>query len=140
MSAYLGRYLLAHSLWEMIIIPSKINFTEKFAKLPDDDYSVRIIAKMNNYEFKIVQFKGEFVWHSHPDTDETFIILDGRMMIYFRDKMVELNSGEMIVIPKGIEHKPASKEGYKALLIEPEGVPNTGDAESEMIIKKIEWI
>jgi mannose-6-phosphate isomerase-like protein (cupin superfamily) len=124
----------------MIIIPSKINFTEKFAKLPDDDYSVRIIAKMNNYEFKIVQFKGEFVWHSHPDTDETFIILDGRMMIYFRDKMVELNSGEMIVIPKGIEHKPASKEGYKALLIEPEGVPNTGDAESEMIIKKIEWI
>ena len=119
---------------------SKINFMEKFSKLPDEDYSVRIIAMMNNYEFKIVKFKGEFIWHSHPDTDETFIILDGRMMMQFRDKWVELNGGEMIVIPKGVEHKPSSKEGYKALLIEPEGVTNTGDVESEMTIKKIEWI
>ena len=125
---------------EKIMIPSKINFAEKFSKLPDEDYSVRIVAKMNDYEFKIVKFKGEFVWHSHPDTDETFIILDGRMTIHFRDRSVEVGSGEMIVIPKGVEHKPASKEGYKALLIEPEGVPNTGDVKSEMTIKKIEWI
>jgi len=120
--------------------PSKINLTEKFARLPDEDYAVRIIAKMNDYEFKIVRFKGKFVWHSHPDTDETFIILKGTMLMNFRDKVVELNAGEMIVIPKGVEHKPASKDGYEALLIEPEGVPNTGDAESEMTIKKIEWI
>ena len=121
------------------MIPSKINFSEKFSKLPDD-YSVRIVAKMNDYEIKIVKFKGEFVWHSHPDTDETFIILDGKMIMYFRDKLVELNSGEMIVIPKGVEHKPTSGEGYKAILIEPEGVPNTGDVKSEMTIKQIEWI
>ena len=120
--------------------PSKINFMEKFSKLPDADYSVRIIAKMNNYEFKIVKFKGEFVWHSHPDTDETFIILDGKMIMHFRDKLVELDSGEMIVIPKGVEHKPTSEEGYKALLIEPEGVPNTGDVDSKVTIDKIEWI
>ena len=120
--------------------PSKINFVEKFSKLPDEDYSVRIIAKMNNYEFKIVKFKGEFIWHSHPDTDETFIILRGKMLMNFRDKVEELNAGEMLVIPKGLEHKPASEEGYEALLIEPEGVPNTGDAESEMTINKIDSI
>ena len=120
--------------------PSKINFAEKFSMLLDEDYSLRIIAKMNDYEFKIVKFKGEFVWHSHTDTDETFIILKGKMLMNFRDKVIELNAGEMIVIPKGVEHKPASEKGYEALLIEPEGVPNTGDVESEMAIKKVEWI
>jgi mannose-6-phosphate isomerase-like protein (cupin superfamily) len=124
----------------MTMIPSKINFSEKFSKLRSDDYSVGIVAKMNDYEFKLVKFRGEFVWHSHPDTDETFIILEGRMMMHFKDKLVEVKSGEMIVIPKGVEHKPASKEGYKALLIEPEGVPNTGDVKNEMTIKKVEWI
>lgn len=123
-----------------MIAPSKINFAEKFSKLPNKDYSVRIIAKMNDYEFKIVRFKGEFVWHRHPDTDETFIILKGKMLMNFRDKVVELNAGEMIVIPKGLEHKPASEGGYEALFIEPEGVPNTGDAESEMKIQKVDWI
>ncbi len=120
--------------------PSKINFADKFSKLPDEDYSVRIVAKMNNYEFKIVKFKGEFVWHSHTDTDETFIILKGKMLMHLRDKVVELTDGEMIVIPKGVEHKTASEEGYEALLIEPEGVPNTGNVESEMAIDKLEWI
>jgi len=121
------------------MIPSKINFSEKFSLLPHD-YSVRIVAKMNDYEIKIVKFRGEFVWHSHPDTDETFIILEGRMIMHFRDKLVELNSGEMIVIPKGVEHKPASDNGFKAILIEPEGVPNTGGTESELTIKKVSWI
>jgi mannose-6-phosphate isomerase-like protein (cupin superfamily) len=122
------------------MIPFKINFSEKFSKLPSEDYSVGIVAKMDDYEFKLVKFKGKFVWHSHPDTDETFIILDGRMMMHFKDKLVEVKSGEMIVIPNGVEHKPTSEEGYKALLIEPEGVPNTGDVKNEMTIKKIEWI
>lgn len=123
-----------------VMEPLKINFKEKFSKLPDEEYSVRIIAKMNNYEFKIVKFKGEFIWHRHPDTDETFIILDGKMIMHFREKLVEVSGGEMLVIPMGVEHKPASTEGYKALLIEPEGVPNTGDTESEVTINKIEWI
>jgi mannose-6-phosphate isomerase-like protein (cupin superfamily) len=119
---------------------SKINFDDKFSKLLDEDYSVRIIAKMNDYEFKIVKFQGEFVWHSHPDTDETFIILKGRMMMHLRDEVIEVNAGEMIVIPKGVDHKPVSEEGYQALLIEPEGVPNTGDVKSEITINKVEWV
>jgi len=119
---------------------NKINFDEKFAKLPGDDYAVRIIAKMNNYEFKIVKRKSDFIWHSHEDTDETFIILDGTMIMHFRDRAIEINKGEMIVIPKGTEHKPSSVNGYKALLIEPEGVPNTGNVKSDLTIKKIEWV
>lgn len=105
----------------------KINFDEKFAKLPDGDYAVGIIAKMNNYEFKIVKFKGDFIWHKHEDTDETFIVLDGTLVMNFRDRTVKVNKGEMIVIPKDLGHKPSSITGYKALLIEPEDTSNTGN-------------
>jgi mannose-6-phosphate isomerase-like protein (cupin superfamily) len=119
---------------------NKINFEEKFTKLPSGDYAVGIIAKMNNYEFKIVKFKGDFIWHRHEDTDETFIILHGSMIMNFRDRTVELKKGEMIVIPKGVEHKPSSIKGYKALLIEPEDTPNTGNIKNDITIKKIEWV
>jgi mannose-6-phosphate isomerase-like protein (cupin superfamily) len=120
--------------------PEKINFSDKFGKLPLADYAVGLIAKMNNYEFKIVKFKGDFVWHSHPDTDETFVILEGTLIMNFRDGKVEVNTGEMIVIPKGVEHKPFSENGYKAILIEPEGVPNTGNVQNEITINKIQWV
>jgi mannose-6-phosphate isomerase-like protein (cupin superfamily) len=119
---------------------AKINITDKFAKLRDGDYAIGIVAKMNNYEFKVVKFKGDFIWHSHPETDETFIILEGTMVMHFRDGVVELSPGEMIVIPKGVEHKPSSVEGYRALLIEPEGVPNTGEVDSELTVKQPDWI
>ncbi|PKN70068.1 MAG: cupin [Deltaproteobacteria bacterium HGW-Deltaproteobacteria-12] len=118
----------------------KINLSEKFGKLPAGDYAVRLIAKMNNYDFKIVKFKGDFIWHSHPETDETFIIIEGTLAMSFRDRKVEVNAGEMIVIPKGVEHKPSSENGYKAILIEPEGVSNTGDVKSEITIEKFEWV
>lgn len=118
----------------------KINLLEKFKKLPVGDYAVGLIAKMNDYEFKIVKFKGVFVWHSHPDTDETFIIIEGTLVMNFRNKVERINAGEMIVIPKGVEHKPFSENGYKAILIEPEGVPNTGDVQSEVTLDKIEWV
>jgi mannose-6-phosphate isomerase-like protein (cupin superfamily) len=120
--------------------PEKINFSEKFGKLPTGDYAIALIAKMNNYEFKIVKFKGEFVWHSHRDTDETFIILEGKLVMNFRDKKIEVNAGEMIVISKGVEHKPSSEDGYKAILIEPEGVLNTGNVQSEITINKVQWV
>ena len=118
----------------------KINFSDKLNKLPDNDYAVGLIARMNNYEFKIVKFKGEFVWHSHPDTDETFIVIDGMLVVNFRDRKVEVRAGEMIVVPKGVEHKPSSENGYRAILIEPEGVPNTGNVQSDMTIEKIPWV
>jgi mannose-6-phosphate isomerase-like protein (cupin superfamily) len=118
----------------------KIDLSDKFGKLPAGDYAVRLIAKMNNYDFKIVKFKGDFIWHSHPETDETFIVMEGTLVVNFRDRKVEVHSGEMIVIPKGVEHKPSSENGYKALLIEPEGVSNTGDVQSEVTIEKLEWV
>ena len=117
----------------------RINFSDKFERLPPGDYATGIIAKMNDYEFKIVKFKGDFVWHSHSDTDEAFIIIEGMMTMNFRDRKVEVRSGEMIIVPKGVEHKPSSSEGYKAILIEPEGVPNTGGVKSDMTIK-VEWV
>jgi mannose-6-phosphate isomerase-like protein (cupin superfamily) len=118
----------------------KINLSDKFGKLPAGDYAVRLVAKMNNYDFKIVKFKGDFIWHSHSETDETFIIMEGKLVMNFRDRKVEVRVGEMIVIPKGVEHKPSSENGYKALLIEPEGVSNTGDVRNEITIEKIEWV
>ena len=118
----------------------KINLSDKFGKLPAADYAVGLIAKMNDYEFKIVKFKGDFVWHSHPETDETFIIVEGTLVMNFRDRKVEVRAGEMIVIPKGVEHKPSSEDGYKALLIEPEGVANTGNVKNEITIAKVEWV
>lgn len=118
----------------------KINLAEKFGKLPAGDYAVRLVAKMNNYDIKIVKFKGDFIWHSHPETDETFIVMEGTLVMSFRDRTVEVNAGEMIVIPKGVEHKPSSGNGYKAILIEPEGVSNTGDVKSEITIEKFEWV
>ncbi len=118
----------------------KINILEKFKKLPAGDYAVGLIAEMNNYEFKIVKFKGDFIWHSHPETDETFIILEGELIMNFRDRKVQVHAGEMIVVPKGVEHKPSSINGYKALLIEPEGVPNTGNVKNDITIKKIKRV
>ena len=122
------------------MIVEKINLSDKFGKLPTGDYAVRLVAKMNNYDIKIVKFKGDFVWHSHPETDETFIIMEGRLAMNFRDGKVEVGAGEMIVIPRRVEHKPSSKNGYKALLIEPEGVSNTGDVRSGVTIEKVEWV
>jgi mannose-6-phosphate isomerase-like protein (cupin superfamily) len=118
----------------------KINLSEKFGKLPAGDYAVHLVAKMNNYDFKIVKFKGDFIWHSHAETDETFIIIEGTLVMNFRDRKVEVRAGEMIVIPKGVEHKPSSENGYKALLIEPEGVFNTGNVRSDITIEKVEWV
>ncbi len=118
----------------------KINLSDKFEKLPAGDYAVRLIARMNNYDFKIVKFKGDFIWHSHPETDETFIIIEGTLVMSFRDHKVEVRAGEMIVIPKGVEHKPSSENGYRALLIEPEGVSNTGNVQSDITIGKFEWV
>jgi mannose-6-phosphate isomerase-like protein (cupin superfamily) len=118
----------------------KINLLDKFGKLPAGDYAVRLVAKMNNYDLKIVKFKGDFVWHRHPETDETFIVIEGTLVMNLRDGRVEVGAGEMIVTPKGVEHRPSSEDGYKALLIEPEGVPNTGEVRNEVTIEKAEWV
>ena len=117
----------------------KINLTNKYSKFADY-WSPKIIAEMNDYQFKLVKIKGEFIWHKHEDTDETFIVIEGSMMIKFRDGEVQLNKGEMYVVSKGIEHKPYSDNECKVLLIEPKGVINTGDVNNELTVDKENWI
>jgi len=105
-----------------------------------DHWSPRIVAGMNNYHFKLVKIKGDFVWHSHPETDETFLVLDGSMGIDFRDGSLALHAGEMYVVPKGVEHKPYCEGECSLLLIEPSGTVNTGDAGGERTVSEPEWI
>ena len=87
---------------------------------------------MNDYQFKLVKVQGEFVWHKHPETDEVFIVITGVLDIEFKDGKVTLESGEMFVIPKGVEHRPVAKKECKMMLIEPKGVVNTGDAGGQL--------
>jgi mannose-6-phosphate isomerase-like protein (cupin superfamily) len=118
---------------------SAINFEEKFVNF-SEHWSPKIIAQMNDYHFKLVKFRGEFVWHSHAETDEVFIALDGEMGIEFRDGMVALKAGEMFVVPKGVEHKPFAANECKIMLIEPAGTVNTGDAGGDLTADDNVWI
>ena len=99
-----------------------------------------VIAEMNDYQFKLVKVKGDFVWHSHQETDETFILIKGKLRINFRDSFVLLSEGEMFVISKGAEHKPFAEEEVHILLIEPGGVVNTGDAGGDKTAANDIWI
>ncbi|MGD8840271.1 MAG: cupin domain-containing protein, partial [Gammaproteobacteria bacterium] len=104
-----------------------LNFSEKLG-LFDDRWAPRVIAEMNDYQFKLVKLEGDFVWHDHPDTDETFIVLEGELRIEFEDGHVDLQAGEMYVVPRGKSHRPRAAREVKALLVEPRGVVNTGTA------------
>ncbi|MCP4748048.1 MAG: cupin domain-containing protein [Desulfobacteraceae bacterium] len=117
----------------------QININNKFDKF-SDYWSPRIIAEMNDYQFKLVKVQGEFVWHEHSDTDEVFIVIDGKLIIEFRDGRVELKPGEMFIVPKGIEHKPVAQHESKIMIIEPRGVINTGDAGGELTAGNDVWI
>lgn len=116
-----------------------LNFAQKLG-LFSEHWTPKVIAEMNDYQFKISKLQGEFVWHSHPDTDETFIVLEGQLHIDFRDGRVSIASGEMFVVPKGVEHKPWSEQEVKLLLIEPKGVLNTGDQGGERTAQNDVWI
>ncbi|MGY0552921.1 cupin domain-containing protein [Vreelandella sp. 2A-K22] len=116
-----------------------INFKNKLS-LFDDQWSPKVIAEMNDYQFKVVKIQGEFVWHDHKDTDETFIVLEGSLRIDCRDGHVELSQGEMYVVPRGIEHKPYAEHEAKVLLIEPRGVVNTGDETGSQTAENDVWI
>lgn len=117
-----------------------INLKEKF-RLFSEHWQPKVIAEMNDYQFKVAKIKGDFVWHSHPDTDETFIVLEGKLRIDFRDGHVHLSEGEMYVVPKGKEHKPYAEDEVKMMLIEPRGIINTGDKEtSDITAENDVWI
>ena len=118
---------------------SKINLREKLEKF-SDHWSPKVIAEMNDYQFKLVKIEGEFVWHNHTDTDETFIVIEGEMKIDFEDNTVVLKEGEMYVVPKGVDHKPYAEEECKIMIIEPRGVVNTGDIEGDLTASNDVWI
>ena len=118
---------------------SKINLREKLEKF-SDHWSPKVIAEMNDYQFKLVKIEGEFVWHNHTDTDETFIVIEGEMKIDFEDNTVVLKEGEMYVVAKGVEHKPYAEKECKIMIIEPRGVVNTGDIEGDLTASNDVWI
>ena len=120
-------------------IPKKINFEDKFS-LFNERWEPKVIAEMNEYQFKLVKVKGEFVWHSHKDTDETFIIIKGTMNIDMCSRTIKLNQGEMFVVPKGIEHKPYAESECMVMIVEPKGVVNTGNAGGDMTANNDQWI
>ncbi len=118
---------------------SAINIADKLA-LFSEHWRPKVIAQMNDYQFKVVKVQGDFVWHSHADTDETFIVVSGRLRIDLRDGHIDLGPGEMAVIPKGVEHKPCAVEETHLMLVEPCGVPNTGDQGGERSAPNDVWI
>jgi mannose-6-phosphate isomerase-like protein (cupin superfamily) len=116
-----------------------INFAQKLA-LFTEEWQPKVIAEMNDDQFKLVKLRGDFVWHSHTDTDETFIVIEGELRIDFRDGPVHLSAGEMLVVPKGVEHKPHARDAATVLLIEPRGVLNTGNERNERTADPNVWI
>ena len=116
-----------------------INFRKKFA-LFDQQWEPKVIAEMNDYQFKVVKLKGDFIWHDHKDTDETFIVIEGDLRIDFRDGAVHVGAGEMFIVPRGVEHKPYAEDEVKLLLIEPRGVLNTGHEGGERTAVNDVWI
>jgi mannose-6-phosphate isomerase-like protein (cupin superfamily) len=105
----------------------KVNLAAKLASFTES-FSPKIVAEMNDYKIEVVKANGEFVWHTHPDTDDFFLVLAGRLTIQLRDRDVELGPGELFVVPRGVEHCPKASDEAHILLIEPKGTPNTGDA------------
>ncbi len=120
-------------------IPGAINLSDKLSKI-GALWTPKIVAQMNDYYIKLVKIEDEFVWHSHPETDEVFLVIEGSMRIDFRDGAVELSEGEMVVVPRGKEHKPFAEQECKILLIEPVETVNTGDAGGERTVADLEWI
>lgn len=116
-----------------------VNLAEKFSKF-SEYWSPRVVAEMNDYQFKLAKFQGDFVWHDHKDTDEVFLVVKGQMGIELRDDVVHLSEGEMYVVPKGVEHRPFAESECHVLLIEPRGVVNTGDTGGELQAKNDVWV
>tara|TARA_B100001113_G_scaffold58835_1_gene44362 strand:+ start:1329 stop:1700 length:372 start_codon:yes stop_codon:yes gene_type:complete len=118
---------------------NKVNLSEKFA-LFSEHWTPKIISELNDYQIKIVKVEGDFVWHDHSHTDEFFFVIEGTLFIEFESETMELKAGELYVVPKGVQHRPFAHEECKIMLIEPRGVVNTGDSESELTASNDVWI
>ncbi len=116
-----------------------INLLHKFT-LFTEPWAPKVIAEMNDYQFKLVRLDGSFIWHDHPETDETFLVLEGTLRIDFPDGAVHLGAGELFVIPRGLKHRPCAEGEVKLLLIEPRGVLNTGHEGGSRTTENDVWI
>ncbi len=116
-----------------------INLEDKLARFAEH-WSPRVIAEMNDYQIKLAKVDGEFVWHDHPETDEMFFVIEGRLKIEFRDGSVVLETGELFVVPKGVEHKPMAETECKIMVIEPKGIVNTGAAGGGLTAQNDKWV
>ncbi len=117
----------------------KVNIAQKFS-LFHDQYSPKIVAELNGQLVKLVKFKGEFVWHHHEVEDELFLVVEGKLLMKFRDRDVSLEEGELIVVPAGVEHKPVAEEEVHVILFEPASTLNTGNARNEGTLTELERI
>ncbi|HZX77937.1 cupin domain-containing protein [Lysobacter sp.] len=115
-----------------------VNLADKLATF-SERWSPRVVAQMNDVQFKLVKMQGDFVWHSHEETDEVFLVVKGEMEIGLRDRDVVLREGEMFVIPRGVEHITRAREECHALIVEPAGVVNTGDAGGDLTARNDVW-
>jgi mannose-6-phosphate isomerase-like protein (cupin superfamily) len=112
----------------------KVNLAEKFALL-EQPYAPGIVGYVNDYKLQVVKIKGPFVWHKHDGTDDCFLVLSGHLTIHLRDRDIELDAGELFVVPRGVEHCPDAQDETQVLLIEPKGTVNTGDAGGDMTVE-----
>ncbi|UII34009.1 cupin domain-containing protein [Fulvivirga ulvae] len=117
----------------------KVNLKEKFSRF-SAYWTPKIVGELNGQYVKLAKLKGEMVWHSHANEDEMFLIVKGSMTLHFRDGKVDLNEGEMFVVPKGVEHLPVAEEECHVMLFEPISTAHTGEVESELTVKELEWI
>ncbi len=116
-----------------------INLKDKLGKF-SEQWKPKIISQMNDYHIKLAKVQGEFVWHDHPETDELFLVVDGKLEIMFRDGKVTLEAGDLYVVPKGVEHKPVAEQECHILLIEPAGTVNTGNVSDDKTAPNDVWI
>lgn len=120
-------------------LPEVIHLGEKLSMF-DQHWSPRVVAELNDYQFKLAKLEGEFVWHQHDETDEAFLVLEGSLAIDFEDGSVDLAAGDLLVVPRGVRHRPRAARECHVLLLEPRGVVNTGDAGGELTAEPDQWI
>lgn len=116
----------------------KINLAEKFS-LIHEHWQPKITAELNGQHVKLAKIQGEFIWHRHADEDELFLVVKGSLTIQLRDREIHLEEGELVVIPRGVEHRPVAEQEVHLLLLEPAGTLNTGDVRNERTVSD-EWI
>ena len=117
----------------------KINIAEKFTRF-SDQWSPKIVVELNGQMVKLAKIQGAFVWHQHENEDELFLVITGRLRMEFRDKQVWVEEGEMIVVPRGVEHRPVAEQETEILLFEPADTLNTGNAQDERTRTELDWI